>query len=39
MDKGVLGRVVEFETHFDRHRPEAPVDGWKTKPLPGGGVV
>lgn len=39
MDKGVLGRVVEFETHFDRHRPEAASGGWKTKPLPGGGVV
>ncbi|KAI9807384.1 MAG: hypothetical protein M1833_000128 [Piccolia ochrophora] len=35
-----LGRVVEFETHFDRHRPDAPTStGWKTKPLPGGGVV
>ena len=37
--EGTLGRVVEFETHFDRHRPEAPTGGWKTKPLPGGGGV
>ncbi len=38
--EGKLGRIVEFETHFDRHRPEVPATGgWKTKPLPGGGVV
>ncbi|MCJ1403181.1 hypothetical protein MMC11_006404 [Xylographa trunciseda] len=33
-----LGRIVEFETHFDRYRPEVGT-GWKTKPSPGGGVV
>ena len=38
--KGSLGRVVEFETHFDRHRPDVPsAGGWKTKPTPGGGAV
>ena len=36
---GKLGRIVEFETHFDRHRPEPTSTGWKTKPIPGGGVV
>ncbi|KAH7309509.1 oxidoreductase family protein [Stachybotrys elegans] len=25
---GTLGRVVEFNTHFDRHRPQAPAT-WK----------
>ena len=35
-----LGRIVEFETHFDRYRPEvAPGGGWKTRPTPGGGAV
>ena len=35
-----LGRIVEFETHFDRHRPELPPgENWKTKPVPGGGAV
>lgn len=30
---GKLGRVVEFESHFDRHRPQMPtVESWKTKP-------
>lgn len=33
IDEGKLGRVVEFETHFDRHRPEMPaVQSWKTTP-------
>jgi predicted dehydrogenase len=37
---GSLGRVVDFETHFDRHRPEAPKsDSWKYKVQPGGGAI
>jgi predicted dehydrogenase len=38
---GSLGRVVEFETHFDRHRPEAPVNSssWKTKIIPASGAI
>jgi predicted dehydrogenase len=37
---GSLGRIVEFETHFDRHRPQVPVsDSWKYQMQPGGGVV
>lgn len=41
LEQGTLGRVVEFETHFDRHRPEAPdpSSSWKAKFLPGGGAV
>ena len=35
-----LGRIAEFETHFDRHRPEiASRGGWKTKSAPGSGTV
>lgn len=32
--EGYLGRVVDFETRFDRHRPDMPVAGasWKTDP-------
>lgn len=38
--KGSLGRIAEFETHFDRHRPDVPSGGgWKTIPTPGGGAV
>lgn len=39
--EGTLGRVVEFETHFDRHRPSPPDPSstWKARPLPGGGAI
>ncbi|KAL4957485.1 hypothetical protein BDW69DRAFT_156168 [Aspergillus filifer] len=39
---GSLGRVVEFETHFDRHRPQEPaptVSKWKNKVVPGGSAI
>ncbi|EGD92503.1 NAD binding Rossmann fold oxidoreductase [Trichophyton tonsurans CBS 112818] len=37
---GSLGRVVEFETHFDRHRPELNIKkAWKGKDIPGGGSI
>jgi predicted dehydrogenase len=39
---GALGRVAEFETHFDRHRPEEPaadVSKWKNKVVPGGSAI
>ena len=41
LKEGTLGRVVEFETHFDRHRPDAPdpASTWKAKLLPGGGAA
>lgn len=35
---GSLGRVVEFETHFDRHRPDEPTDNWKLA-QPAGAVI
>ena len=35
---GTLGRIVEFETHFDRYRPEIG-SGWKMKPAPGNGAA
>ena len=41
IEEGRLGRVLEFETHFDRHRPSAPDPSstWKAQPLPGGGAI
>ena len=37
---GIFGRVVDFESHFDRHRPEVPpTGGWKTEALPGSGAI
>jgi predicted dehydrogenase len=38
---GSLGRVVEYETHFDRHRPDGPSDpaSWKAKVIPASGAI
>jgi predicted dehydrogenase len=39
--QNTLGRIVEFETHFDRHKPVRPVDSWKgtLRMEQGGGVI
>lgn len=34
---GTLGRIVSFESHFDRFRPEVR-DRWREKATPGGGI-
>ena len=34
---GVLGRIVLFESHFDRHRPVVPAR-WREQDLPGSGL-
>jgi predicted dehydrogenase len=36
---GSLGNLAEFETHFDRHRPDPPVDSWKAKDAPANGAI
>jgi predicted dehydrogenase len=33
-----LGRVIEFESHFDRWEPKVPAT-WKGLPLAGGGAI
>ncbi len=35
---GALGRVVMFESHFDRFRPERKPSAWREQELPGSGV-
>lgn len=37
LEEGRLGRVVNFESHFDRFRPEVR-DRWREKATPGGGI-
>jgi predicted dehydrogenase len=39
IEDGALGRLVEYESHFDRHRPTAPSGTWKAHPAPGNGAV
>ena len=35
--EGHLGRIVQFESHFDRYRPEVR-DRWRERPGPGAGL-
>jgi len=35
---GLVGRVVTFEHHFDRFRPELKPGAWREQQLPGSGV-
>ncbi|NYS78465.1 oxidoreductase [Halomonas glaciei] len=37
LEAGTLGRLVNFESHFDRFRPEVR-DRWREKATPGGGI-
>ena len=40
LHEGVLGRLVEFESRFDRWRPNLPTDRlWKIDSLAGGGAL
>ncbi|CAG8034114.1 unnamed protein product [Penicillium salamii] len=36
---GSLGRLVEYETRFERHVPGVPGSAWRTKEMPGGGAI
>lgn len=35
---GAVGRVVSYESHFDRFRPERKPTAWREEDLPGSGV-
>src|SRR5271170_4436283 len=37
LQQDALGRLVRFETHYDRYRPVLKVDAWREKPGPGSG--
>lgn len=37
LERGDLGRIVHFESHFDRYRPVVP-DRWREQDLPGSGL-
>ena len=39
VSSGSLGSIAEFETHFDRHRPDPPPDNWKAVDKPGHGSI
>ncbi|GIQ67641.1 oxidoreductase [Xylanibacillus composti] len=37
--EGALGRVVEYEAHFDRYRPQLKPGAWREAELPGSGLL
>jgi scyllo-inositol 2-dehydrogenase (NADP+) len=39
LESGMLGKVHEFEAHYDRYRPEARPSAWREHPLPGSGIL
>lgn len=39
LHSGILGKVIDYETHFDRYRPvPRPITYWREKALPGSGI-
>ncbi|MCL6260528.1 oxidoreductase [Aquiflexum sp. TKW24L] len=38
LQEDILGRIVHFESHFDRFRPHL-VDNWREKEVPGNGIT
>lgn len=39
LESGLLGEIVDYETHFDRYRTEPRLRGaWREEPLPGSGI-
>jgi scyllo-inositol 2-dehydrogenase (NADP+) len=36
---GALGKMVRFESHYDRYRPTSKAGAWREKPGPGSGVL
>ena len=36
---GTIGRIVRFETHYDRFRPNLKPNAWREKAAPGAGIL
>ena len=39
LEQEVLGKVSQYEAHFDRYRPEINTEAWREENIPGGGVL
>lgn len=39
LTSGILGDVVDYETHFDRYRYEPKPGAWREEDLPGSGIL
>src|SRR5437588_8654919 len=38
-EAGTLGRIVRFETHYDRYRPQLKPGAWRETTRPGSGIL
>jgi scyllo-inositol 2-dehydrogenase (NADP+) len=36
---GLLGRIVRFESNYDRFRPQLKANAWRERPGPGSGIL
>ena len=39
LDEKKLGKIVEFEGHYDRYRPELRPNAWREENIPGSGIL
>jgi len=39
VEAGTLGRIVRFETSYDRFRPQRKPDAWREAACPGSGIL
>jgi scyllo-inositol 2-dehydrogenase (NADP+) len=39
LSSGRLGRLVMYESHYDRYRPQPRLDAWRDDGSPGGGIL
>jgi predicted dehydrogenase len=39
LSEGRLGRLVEYEAHYDRYRPVVDESTWKERNIPGAGIL
>jgi scyllo-inositol 2-dehydrogenase (NADP+) len=39
LEEGTLGRIVRFETSYDRYRPQLKLGAWRETPRPGSGIL
>lgn len=39
IEENTLGKIKQFESHFDRFRPEHNPQKWREKPSPGAGIL
>jgi predicted dehydrogenase len=39
VDSDILGRITDYDAHFDRYRPQVDLNKWGEQDLPGSGVL